>query len=101
MTEYQFSDEANFLYSLFLKKYNQNKINDHRVMFEEEDYEENISSDAVEIGLTELKEQHFIIDYKSFIDALEYVGCPRCSVEAGNHDFASEAVVAMKLLKSL
>lgn len=40
-------------------------------------------------------------DYKAFIDALEYAGCPRCSVEARCDDFASEAPVTMKLLRSL
>ena len=40
-------------------------------------------------------------DYKSFVDVLEFVGCPRCSVEARNNDFATESVSAMKLLKSL
>lgn len=40
-------------------------------------------------------------DYKGFIDALEFAGCPRCSVEAGCDDFAREAPLAAKLLKSL
>ena len=40
-------------------------------------------------------------DYKSFIDALEYAGCQRCSVEAGTDDFANDAKAAIKLLKSL
>ena len=40
-------------------------------------------------------------DYKAFIDALEYAGCPRCSVEARCDDFAAEAPVVMKLLRSL
>ena len=40
-------------------------------------------------------------DYKSFVDALKYAGCPRCSVEARCDDFAAEAPAAMKLLKSL
>lgn len=40
-------------------------------------------------------------DYKGFIDALEYAGCPRCSVEAGCDDFAKEAPITAKLLKSL
>ena len=40
-------------------------------------------------------------DYKAFVDALEYAGCPRCSVEAGNKDFASEAITAMRVLKNL
>ncbi|MBQ6067277.1 MAG: sugar phosphate isomerase/epimerase [Clostridia bacterium] len=40
-------------------------------------------------------------DYKAFIDALEFSGCPRCSVEAGCNDFAGEAPVTMKLLRNL
>ncbi len=40
-------------------------------------------------------------DYKAFIDALEYAGCPRCSVEAGSSDFAVDAPAAMKVLRSL
>lgn len=38
-------------------------------------------------------------DYKSFTDALEYAGCPRCSVEAGTDDFDRDAVLAAKVLK--
>ena len=40
-------------------------------------------------------------DYKAFVDALIYAGCPRCSVEAGTDDFAAEAPVAMRILKNL
>ncbi len=40
-------------------------------------------------------------DYKSFIEALEYAGCMRCSVEAGCFDFEKEAPVAAQLLKNL
>ena len=40
-------------------------------------------------------------DYKSFIDALEFAGCPRCSVEAGSSDFAAEAPAALQVLKNL
>lgn len=40
-------------------------------------------------------------DYAGFIRALEYAGCPRCSVEAHCYDFAADAPVAAKLLKSL
>ena len=40
-------------------------------------------------------------DYRSFIDALEAAGCPRCSVEARCDDFAAEAPVTMQLLRSL
>ena len=40
-------------------------------------------------------------DYKSFIDALEYAGCPRCSVEAGSSDFAADAPAAIQLLRIL
>lgn len=40
-------------------------------------------------------------DYKSFIDALEYAGCERCSVEAGTDDFENDAKAAITLLKSL
>lgn len=40
-------------------------------------------------------------DYQSFVDALAYAGCPRCSVEARNTDFASESVTAIRLLKNL
>lgn len=39
-------------------------------------------------------------DYKSFIDALEYAGCPRCSVEAGTDDFFREAPEALAVLKA-
>lgn len=38
-------------------------------------------------------------DYKSFIDALEAVGCERCSVEANCKDFAAEAPLAIKALR--
>ena len=40
-------------------------------------------------------------DYQGYIDALNYAGCERCSVEAGCEDFATDAVLAGKLLKSL
>lgn len=40
-------------------------------------------------------------DYQSFIDALEYAGCPRCSVEAGCRYFNLEASLSAKVLRSL
>ena len=40
-------------------------------------------------------------DYKAFVDALEYAGCPRCSIEAGTSDFASDAEEAAKVIKAL
>lgn len=39
-------------------------------------------------------------DYKSFLSALEFAGCPRCSIEARCDDFAKEGPVALKILKS-
>lgn len=38
-------------------------------------------------------------DYASFTEALEYAGCPRCSVEAGTEDFAKDAPMVIKVLK--
>lgn len=40
-------------------------------------------------------------DYKAFIDALEYAGCERCSIEAACFDFEKEAPVAAQLLKNI
>ena len=40
-------------------------------------------------------------DYKSFIEALEFAGCPRCSVEAKTSDFATDAQLSIKLLRGL
>ena len=40
-------------------------------------------------------------DYKSFIDALEYAGCERCSVEANTMDFEGDILKAIKVLRSL
>lgn len=40
-------------------------------------------------------------DYKSFVDALEKIGCERVSVEAAVIDFSVDAPAAAKLLKSL
>lgn len=40
-------------------------------------------------------------DYKAFVDALEFAGCPRCSIEAGTSDFAADAEEAMKVIKAL
>ena len=40
-------------------------------------------------------------DYKGFLEALIFAGCERCSVEANCIDFAAEAPVTAKLLKSL
>lgn len=40
-------------------------------------------------------------DYKSFIDALKQGTCERCSIEAAVIDFAYEAPLAIKLLRSL
>lgn len=40
-------------------------------------------------------------DYKDFLDAVEYAGCPRCSVEAGCDDFAVEAPKALAVLRSV
>lgn len=40
-------------------------------------------------------------DYKSFIDALKQGTCERCSIEAAVTDFAYEAPLAIKLLRSL
>ena len=39
-------------------------------------------------------------DYKAFLEALEYAGCPRCSVEAGSRDFAKDAPPALQVLKN-
>lgn len=40
-------------------------------------------------------------DYHPFIRALEDIGCPRCSLEAGCKDFASEAKIAAEVLKNI
>jgi len=40
-------------------------------------------------------------DYKSFVDALEYTGCPRCSLEAGCSDFSADAKKAIEVFRSL
>ena len=40
-------------------------------------------------------------DYKGFIEAVGYAGCPRCSIEAGCDDFAATAPITLKLLRSL
>lgn len=40
-------------------------------------------------------------DYKSFVDALEYAGCERCSVEAATSDFVKDTPVAISVLKNL
>lgn len=40
-------------------------------------------------------------DYHPFLDTLEAVGCPRCSLEAGYADFAVDAGIAAKMLKRL
>ncbi len=39
-------------------------------------------------------------DYKSFIDALEYAGCPRCSIEANAKDWFNDAPKAIAVLRS-
>ncbi|MCH5198859.1 MAG: sugar phosphate isomerase/epimerase [Oscillospiraceae bacterium] len=40
-------------------------------------------------------------DYKAFVDALEYAGCTRCSLEAGYTDFEEDAKKAIEVFKSL
>ncbi len=40
-------------------------------------------------------------DYKSFLDVLKLGACERCSIEAAVSDFAYEAPIAIKLLRSL
>jgi len=40
-------------------------------------------------------------DYRGFIEAVRYAGCPRCSVEAGCDDFAADAPKALAALRSL
>lgn len=39
-------------------------------------------------------------DYKKFIDALEYVGCPRCSVEASTKEYEKDTALSIEVLKS-
>lgn len=38
-------------------------------------------------------------DYKTFLDALKFAGCPRCSIEARCDDFEKEGPVALAILK--
>ncbi len=40
-------------------------------------------------------------DYKGFIDALEFAGCERCSIEAGCEDFKEEIALAGKVFAQL
>ena len=40
-------------------------------------------------------------DYQGFVEALEFAGCERCSIEAQCVDYPAEAVKAARLLKSL
>ena len=40
-------------------------------------------------------------DYRSFLEALEYAGCARCSIEASVFDFEKEAPVAAQVLKEI
>ena len=40
-------------------------------------------------------------DYKGFIDALEYAGCERCSIEAACDDFEKEGKIAMDVINAL
>ena len=46
-----------------------------------------------------LEENEF--DYRGFVDALAFVGCKRCSIEARCYDFAAEIAKAGPLLKAL
>ena len=39
-------------------------------------------------------------DYKSFLDAIKFAGCPRCSIEAKCEDFLVDAPIALKVLKA-
>ncbi|MBQ8209726.1 MAG: sugar phosphate isomerase/epimerase [Clostridia bacterium] len=39
-------------------------------------------------------------DYKGFLDALEYAGCERVSIEASTDNFKEDATAAFKLLKT-
>ena len=38
-------------------------------------------------------------DYRAFLDALEFAGCPRCSVEAGSSEFDKDAPRALRVLR--
>ena len=40
-------------------------------------------------------------DYRPFVHALEEIGCPRCSLEAGNKDFSAESKEAMEVFRTL
>lgn len=40
-------------------------------------------------------------DYKGFIEALEYAGCVRCSIEAATSDYINDAADAMEVIKTL
>ncbi len=40
-------------------------------------------------------------DYKGFIDALNYAGCERCSIEASTDDFNTEVFIAGKVIDEL
>ena len=73
MAGHIFSDEAEFIYSLFLEHYENGKINNHSLMIGCEEYENTIDYVAFEQGLNELLENNLISDYKSFMGGTFYI----------------------------
>ena len=68
MSKNIFSEEANFIYTVFVNHYEQKKISDHSVMIELEEYEKTIDDTAIEQGLQELQENNLVSSYRSYID---------------------------------
>ena len=73
MAGHIFSDEAEFIYSLFLEHYENGKINNHSLMIGCEEYENTIDYVAFEQGLNELLENNLISDYKSCMGGAFYI----------------------------
>lgn len=80
MTQNEFSDEAEYIYSLIYKHYENGKFSNHSVMIEYNEFSDDINDNAFELGLEELQRQRYIANYESYIDGSYHIElCLRCT----------------------
>lgn len=68
MNENEYSDEAEYIYTLLVKHYKNNSVNNHSTMVDVSEFESDLGEEAFELGLQELISRRYIANYESYID---------------------------------
>lgn len=80
LAQNEFSDEAEYIFRLICKHYEEGSISSHSVKIYIDEFSADMNDSAFKLGLEELQVQRYISDYKSFTDGSYHIElCLRCT----------------------